>query len=527
MQNNDFTMSNLPTEEGYKLRPRDIPKILEILDSRDNDGNRRYLDQRDVITRALELFFTWELEPEKFLDEIKSSMTSKQEQQLSKKLQDESVEKIDDKIEQVEQQEARKSEKDYEKMLTNLESAKNVIKQINMKDLQSNVDDQEITYDSWPLLWNFYSRLLPAKISITVLGDMISSSKTNRVDVHEFRKNVYDICEELSEKIINYERKNKLRRTTKFSTGFPVTVNPDALKQGLAEKRFKDKYAVSIRKKHGGAYHLEGILAALGLITVMRSNDKKHYVSMTDAGKKFYLLDNPILKDDYFKENSGSKSFIDPLPTNVFSDDETDYIFEKLIPQRELEDRLVARALYTAGHMSMLEFEQRESLNWTATLDDVFLKEFNDFVESYDHEEHKQRLLEKFINASANTSMKFYKYKCGECVYLAVDMISMQLHQKEKGHEKNMKKYEAPIQACRSATMGRLSELKLVDWSIGEDSHSKYSLTKGEKYWELIEETLGRKEEMEKWKKSLDDYLAGKKPLDDYLVGKKDDLSSA
>ena len=209
IQNNDFQMSNLPTEEGYKLRPRDISKILEILDSRDNDGNRRYLDQRDVITRALELFFTWELEPEKFLDEIKSSMTSKQEQQLSKKLQDESVEKIDDKIEQVEQQEARKSEKDYEKMLTNLESAKNVIKQINMKDLKSNVDDQEITYDSWPLLWNFYSRLLPAKISITVLGDMISSSKTNRVDVHEFRKNVYDICEELSEKIIDYERKHK------------------------------------------------------------------------------------------------------------------------------------------------------------------------------------------------------------------------------------------------------------------------------------------------------------------------------
>ena len=77
-------MSDLPTEEGYKLRPRDISKILEILDSHDDAGNKRYLDQRDVITRALELFFTWELEPEKFLDEIKSNMTSKQEQQLSK-----------------------------------------------------------------------------------------------------------------------------------------------------------------------------------------------------------------------------------------------------------------------------------------------------------------------------------------------------------------------------------------------------------------------------------------------------------
>ena len=520
MQNNDFSMSDLPTEEGYNLRPRDISKILEILDSRDDAGNKRYLDQRDVITRALELFFTWELEPEKFLDEIKSNMTSKQEQQLSKKPQDESTQKWIP-IEQIEQQEARKSEKDYERMLTNLESAKNVIKQINMKDLKSNVDDQEITYDSWPLLWNFYSRLLPAKISITVLGDMISSSKTNRVDVHNFRKNVYDICEELSEKISNYERKNKLRRTKKFSTGFPLTVNPEVLKQGLAEKRFKDKYAVSIRKKHGGAYHLEGMLAALGLITVMRSNDKKHYVSMTDAGKKFYLHENPILKGDYFKENSGSSSIADPLPTNVFTDDETDDIFKKLIPQRELEGRLVARALYTVGELdSILEFEQQESVHWTATLDDAFLKEFNDFVESsYDHEEHKQRLLEKFINASANTSMEFYKYKCGECVYLAVDMISMQLHQKEKGHEKNMKKYEAPIQACRSATMGRLSELKLVDWSIGEDSHSKYSLTKGEKYWELIEETLGRKEEMEKWKKSLDDDLAA--------LGRKEDLASA
>ena len=30
MQNNDFSMSDLPTEEGYKLRPRDIGKIIEI-----------------------------------------------------------------------------------------------------------------------------------------------------------------------------------------------------------------------------------------------------------------------------------------------------------------------------------------------------------------------------------------------------------------------------------------------------------------------------------------------------------------
>jgi hypothetical protein len=258
---------------------------------------------------------------------------------------------------------------------------------------------------------------------------MISSSKTNRVDVHEFRKNVYDICEELSEKIINYERKNKLRRTKKFSTGFPLAVNSVELKQGLAEKRFKDKYAVSIRKKHGGAYHLEGVLAALGLITVMRSNDKKHYVSMTDAGKKFYLLDNPILKGDY---------------SSVFSDDEINYIIEKLIPERELEDKLVKRVLE-----SVKNFDGKDKI--AIKLNEDFLQEFNDFVKSYDHKEHKARLVKDFIDKGIPQIDK------GEAV--------------------------PPIIACRVATMGRLSELKLVEWSIDKNGWSEYELTaKGEEY---------------------------------------------
>ena len=421
-------MSNLPDiEEEYKLRPSDIPKIQEILDSRDDDGKPRFRDQRDVMDRALELFFAWELEPEKFLVEIKNNVTPKQMQQLSKILQDEFGEKIDDKIEQIEQQEARKSEKDYERMLTNLESAKNIIKQINMEDLKSDIDDQEITYDGWPLLWNFYSRLLPAKISITVLGDMISNSKTNRVDLHEFRTNAYDISEELSVKLMTYEKKNNLHRWNKISTGLPFVVSDDPVKQGLAEKRFKDKYVTSIRKKHGGAYHLEGVLAALGLITAIKSNDGNNYVSMTDMGKKFYLLNNPILKDDY---------------SNIFSDEEVDYITKKLIPQRELEVRLVKKALETVK-----DFNGTEAI--AEKLNEEFENEFNDFVESYNDEEHKQRLKEKFIE---------------------VEVIDP--------------KKEKPMQACRVATMGRLSELKLVNWTIEKpNGWSKYELTpKGEEY---------------------------------------------
>ena len=45
-------------------------------------------------------------------------------------------------------------------------------------------------------------------------------------------------------------------------------------------------------------------------------------------------------------------------------------------------------------------------------------------------------------------------------------------------------KKEKPMQACRVATMGRLSELKLVNWTIEKpNGWSKYELTpKGEEY---------------------------------------------
>ena len=65
----DDSQSPDNTQE-FKLRPSDIVKIREILASRDADGNPRFLDEREVITRALDAFFAWELKPENFLTEI-------------------------------------------------------------------------------------------------------------------------------------------------------------------------------------------------------------------------------------------------------------------------------------------------------------------------------------------------------------------------------------------------------------------------------------------------------------------------
>ena len=227
-------------------------QIREILASCDAGGYPRFLDEREVITRALEVFFAWELHPENFLTEInKVEAWNEYQKQLmngmlgaqtklhnaitrlidSGDIKPEPSFLVEDSVvkEQRQQQVDRESRKDFEKMLENLESSKQIIKQMNMNDLKFDYDEK-ITYDGWPLLWNFYSRLLPAKIAITALGDLIrieqqtGNKKPNWVLISDLRRKVYDVAEELAEKLRSNERQNKLGRTEKISTGFPKPV---------------------------------------------------------------------------------------------------------------------------------------------------------------------------------------------------------------------------------------------------------------------------------------------------------------
>ena len=450
----DDSQSPDNTQE-FKLRPSDIVKIREILASRDADGNPRFLDEREVITRALDVFFAWELKPENFLTEInkiesimwyqKHLMKGMLEKQtllhnaIERVLNDQSLANpknsflVEDSVvkEQRQQQVDRESKKDYEKMLENLESSKQIIEPMKMSAIKFEYDEK-ITYDGWPLLWNFYSRLLPAKIAITALGDLVrieqqtGNKKPNWILISDLRRKVYDISEELAEKLRSHERQNKLGRTEKISTGFPKPVIYNSEKpelQGLAEKRFKDKYVINIRKNtKTRKQHLEGILAAMGLVTVIKIG-KEYRISMTDLGKEFYLFDNPVLNGDY---------------THAFSDDEVECIKNKIIPQRELEHRLVDVALE-----EIKNYNEQEGESYAGKLNKMFEQEFRNFVKSYsDNAMHKQKLEEEFIKIGL-------------------------------GSEE-----ETPIKACRVATMGRLSELGLVKWIIDKNASSRYSIKK-------------------------------------------------
>ena len=447
--------------EDFKIRPRDRERLVKILESQDEDGNTRFLDNREIITRAIEVFLTWELEPEKILDELKKVKMTPQQHNEFQKLEGEPASGYSTEEEQNLQETARESTADYENMLASYDVSK--MKEWN----KMGYGDEDgpypfdrgttIEYDSWPLLWNFYSRLLPAKITLTALGELMnrSGSFVSLAGKYGFRVYAFDIAEELADKLRTYERQNKLGRTKKLSTGFPKERSTDNLTQGLVEKRFKDKYAATVRKSRKTGEHIEGALAALGLITV-KEYGKEYYVTMTELGKEFYKLPNPVLSDDY---------------THAFSDDEVKFITEKLIPQRELEDLLCKKALEIVSSVS----DQEEQLK---KLSEAFENVVVEFIKSYKG---------TYLDGTSNQTIKERLYKeYGKVVEdpdWKAELERLQETLKEHPDDDELKDeiqklvdIEKRLEACRVATMGRLSELGLIKWKIGPNTSSEYTI---------------------------------------------------
>ena len=162
------------------------------------------------------------------------------------------------------------------------------------------------------------------------------------------------------------------------------------------------------------------------------------YVTLTENGKKFYLLENSVFADDY---------------STAFSPDERKLILTKIMPARDLEMKLVKEALKIVK-----EFEN-EKLGDTQKITDRLDADFYFVIQQY---------TEKQNTALENQIKK--------------DILEKTKEIKEwnatKKPEEDAK--QSPIQAYRVATMGRLSEIGLIRWIIeaNDEGHavSKYKI---------------------------------------------------
>ena len=410
---------------AYSVLEIHARRIRELVET------KKYKNPEDFLKNAIEILLTWESEhPEECMELMKSLMPFSPEQEKfmnmsmdeeyrKKQLGDLEIDKDQD--EATQQRVLAQTDDDHLKLRDNFQHTKKYIQELKIETLEDT-----IPFDGYPLLSGFYSRFLPVKIVITTLGHLLERSKDEKIELKDLRVYAYDIVEEIAETLSKYENENKIPRNKKMSTGLPKkgSKDKDDEKIAMAQKRFKDQFVGKVRKSRKlESNHFEGALSALGLVSAFEK-DNKVYVSLTQLGKEFFLMDNPVVEGEYEKG---------PL-----TEQEADFILKKLIPQRELEQKFVEIAI-------------------------GFVKNFRLPVVG------DKKLAPKMTNL-IDEEIKLEAIK-----YLKKNPKAQELY--NLNHlESNNETVQRKITQWRLATMGRLAELKVVHWRINEKGDSEYSL---------------------------------------------------
>jgi len=261
-----------------------------------------------------------------------------------------------------------------------------------LQDLQ--VESTKIQPRTSDLIWYFYNRLLPVKLVIHVLAQIIAIQHKNWIELGDLQVQAFEFAEGVATKLKNFELSAKMARNKKLSTGLPASRMELVGFRGTSKRKKEEKlirgrtrFMDQIVGKYVSKNKIvSGACFDLGLIGVQQRNETI-YVSLSELGKEFALLENPILYKDLFEA--------------AFSDKEVSFVLHKIYSRFKLEAKIVK---------NIIEWLKKKSLT-SSQIDELFRSELTEFI---------------------------------------------------------------PEQ--RIATMGRLSELQIVNWEIDNKGKSIYSL---------------------------------------------------
>jgi len=402
----------------YEVMDKHASKIKELVDK------ERYRNSDIFIDTAVNILLTWESEhPEDSIKIMQSMMpfTAEQEKFMSGFVKEDEREKHFGKGEQEKAEEEYEKQKaleisdhDHMRIENNLDKTLKYISELEIKKPECVYE-----YDGYPVLFRFYSRLFPVKIVIAVLSNMLYEKNATKVKYTDFRAAAYDISEEISNHLTEIEKINDTPRNKRISTGLPKKGKDveDIAKIAQSQKRYKDQYIGKLRKNRKTKEEFaEGAPIALGLIYLFEENGEM-FVSLTEKGQKFSLMHNPIISGNY-KENA-------------LTNEESEFILNELIPDLELEKLFVDTALKVVKNPS-------KEMKITDNLDEEFLKTFKKF--------------------KAKNPKIVEQYEINNLKTLEDEVTKKR------------------IVGWRVATMGRISEMRIVNWEISKSGESEYSL---------------------------------------------------
>ena len=456
--------NNMSSDENnnlYEITPTHLDRISDLVEK------KRFKNQDHFLDHAIDVILAWETEPVKAMDEMMKInptiaqyshmvMMGMEITELKKmypkypgnfgKAWDEALsgnQILDEKWEKMiakhdPQSDARASHKDYEHAIASKTDAGNYLDNQDFLKPKEIENSTYYDYDGWPLLFTHYSRVFPAKVGVLALAELMRNNQSVVISFEKFAEKAFDLCEEISEKQIKRETKKKITRENKLSTGLPKPFDKNITdsKQQEYQNRYKEKYFGKLkRNRQDGKQYFEGLMSSLGLIRFFKI-DKESFITLTENGKDFFKLENPIF-DGEFELKS-------------FSDDEVEFILNDLIKERPLESRLMSSAI------KLIESKTGLNEEIVQQLDEAFYYTIEDYCKDNKTDKNYDKIME--ILESTN-KIKDDRKEAEKELETATDKV-------EKENAERRIKKQTPIQAIRIATMGRMSELNLVEWQI-------------------------------------------------------------
>jgi len=326
-------------------------------------------------------------------------------------------------------------------------------------DQDSNIHGK-LPYDEYPIIWAFYSRFFPVKVVVSVLADMIADNNGEMVEYDQLREKAYTVALGLSESIKDYEDKWRRKRNVKISAGLPqrpiderylsprkrlekmnkFNSSKDRFQNhfvGMSEETWNKKQnskpdQKSIENKkpaknENGIAYFDGALNAMGLANfvvekVGEKNDSFQYkikVGLTPKGAEFYRKRNPVLVN--YMDRRGH------VDVALFPSEST-FIRKNIIPKFSLEEMFVSKIEKVLKGKTL---DARE-------IDSAFVTVVIDWL---------QKEEEKDVKNPWYSTIK------------------------------GIRSDESLITPWRVATMGRLSEMGIVNWIIERKTgSSQFSL---------------------------------------------------
>ena len=449
------------------------------------DSSRPFENIQDFVNKALEIWLAWEEEPERVVGLMnRYDKTKKQNEMMELLMHPEKITIESGQTTIKNDQKPASFGRDLVDLLIDdrdsgcaklklireaLESTKKYIEEKKHYNLPKETelcvyDEYE---DEFPLLWRYYSRIFPAKLIITVLAYMMYIRKTDYVRLSDLRTEGLSACIGLSVEIEKFEKNNNIKKPDKISTGFPnhekfeekrnelIAMDEDwqfhqrniygtdtfdnanlIAKEIQINQRFQDRFIgkgeALTSKKGRTSWRFEGILSALGIVKCFMDDD--YYVTLTESGKKFFLLSNPLIEKPI---NDKSERIIEPFSDKEIDlimkemlgggklrleKDIIDFILKKMRPRQWYDADIITEWMYD----NIKKFVKKKEKSWPSR--DLFETELENYVKIKDAQ--------------------------------------------EKGEKSGVSR----ISAWRAATMGRLSELRKIKWQINSKGKSEYSL---------------------------------------------------